>query len=1097
MYKLSKLSLCLAANVLLLSQQLMAAQLTAPANGSSFPMNSAIRLAVDTGDLPVRSVEFLNWGQLIATDDSFPFEYQWQAPMGGWQISARVTDLNGVVSNTNASSVSVYWSDAPVSSGSKPEVQLRSPVDGLRLGSFDSLSLQVDATDADGTVTKVEYFNWGQKIGESTEAPFDYHWQQLPVGGWQITAKATDNQGNVSALSNAAALTVFWQNNPGDADPAGQAPGQNQLPSVSISTTQQRIGRFDTLHVAANAADADGTVSKVEFYNWGTLIATDDSAPFELNWEQPSLGDLGITAKAIDNAGGKSLLSNQLAVTVLWQNHPGEPLPGDDEDPPEENPPPAGGNNQAPTISFSSPQAGQTVGMYTALDFVIEAADADGQIDKVRLLNWGSVIAEQQGAVMNYRWDQPALGGLVLTAQAVDDKGAVVTSTPVEISVHWQDNQKPQVQLQSPLDGDVKIAPQQLSIAATASDPEGRLDRVEFYVNQQKVDEKTSAPFVSTYLLEQAGTYLVQAKAVDHKGLVAESAIASFSLVEHCEETDWAPLETEICTGQSFVQRSSCGTTRTANGAKACSDLPEVQAEVFDATFGKTLITPADAPAGVATAVVRASTAAPVISPLIYGTNNRVDDGGSDMTDALSFLRLGGNRWTAYNWENNYSNAGVDWFHQNDTYLSPSQSPGDAILRHHNVVKQVGAPVLMTMPITDYLAADKNGPVDCADPNRLQNRFVRNNLNQKDFSSVQPDTSDAVVYQGQFVRYMAQQLADYPRFYSMDNEPDLWHETHPCLRSSNVSYLELLNRNIQAASLVKALDPEAQVFGSVNYGYSGFIGLQHAPDSAGKPIWLSYYLQEMKKASLQRGSRLLDVLDIHFYPEAVGGGQRVVVESSEEGVVQERVQAARSLWDDSYKENSWIAQSYLNGPIRLIPWLKELIDQDFPGTRIAITEYYYGGGKDISGALAQADVLGVYGAQGVYAANLWPLKDQVPFAHAGLRMFRNFDKAGSHFADVSLSTVVSDNEKFSVHAAIDSTNSKKVTLVVINKMPEVQQITVQLHLPELMQQLRGYRLDQTGGVESYVITDLPVMSGNTLTLTLPERSVSTFELTSD
>ena len=213
--------------------------------------------------------------------------------------------------------------------------------------------------------------------------------------------------------------------------------------------------------------------------------------------------------------------------------------------------------------------------------------------------------------------------------------------------------------------------------------------------------------------------------------------------------------------------------------------------------------------------------------------------------------------------------------------------------------------------------------------------------------------------------------------------------------------------------------------------------------------------------------------------------------------MQERVQAARSLWDDSYKENSWIAQSYLNGPIRLIPWLKELIAQDFPGTRIAITEYYYGGGKDISGALAQADVLGVYGAQGVYAANLWPMKDQVPYAHAGLRMFRNFDKAGSHFANVSLNTVVSDNDKFSVYAAIDSANSKKVTLVVINKMSEVQRIAVQLHLPELMQQLRGYRLDPSSGVESYVITDLPSISGNTLNLTLPERSISTFELSSD
>ena len=121
--------------------------------------------------------------------------------------------------------------------------------------------------------------------------------------------------------------------------------------------------------------------------------------------------------------------------------------------------------------------------------------------------------------------------------------------------------------------------------------------------------------------------------------------------------------------------------------------------------------------------------------------------------------------------------------------------------------------------------------------------------------------------------------------------------------------------------------------------------------------------------------RLVDALDVHWYPEARGScaanpmdGCRVTEESTDAGVVAARKQAPRSLWDPGYSENSWIVNDSLHAPIRLLPRLKDKISASYPGTRLAITEYNYGAGNHISGAIAQADALGIFGRQELFAA---------------------------------------------------------------------------------------------------------------------------------
>ena len=131
-------------------------------------------------------------------------------------------------------------------------------------------------------------------------------------------------------------------------------------------------------------------------------------------------------------------------------------------------------------------------------------------------------------------------------------------------------------------------------------------------------------------------------------------------------------------------------------------------------------------------------------------------------------------------------------------------------------------------------------------------------------------------------------------------------------------------------------------------------------------------------------------------------------------------------------ENSWIAQN-IPGPIDLLPRLQSQINQFYPGTKLAITEYNYGGGGEIAGAIAEADALGIFGRQGLYSAAEWPSSSNESYIDAAFDMYRNFDGADGAFGDTSIQAGNNDTTDASIYASIDSTNPNPMTLVAINK----------------------------------------------------------------
>jgi hypothetical protein len=491
------------------------------------------------------------------------------------------------------------------------------------------------------------------------------------------------------------------------------------------------------------------------------------------------------------------------------------------------------------------------------------------------------------------------------------------------------------------------------------------------------------------------------------------------------------------------------------------------------------------------------------ISLYIYGKN--FYDAAGDPPN-LTLNRMGGNRWTAYNWENNASNSGTDWGpYSNDNYLGGGNTPAESVRGIIAEDHELGMASIMTVQMQGYAAADKNGLVVVAnEPNYLTTRFKHVVYKKGSAFSASPVTSDAYVYMDEFLWVLKNKFtsdifsasATLPTFVSLDNEPELWSSTHDILQPALETPGDYIQKAVDLTKSIKDIAPEARIFGPVHYGFNGIVNFQGASGFSSSYWFTDRFLSEMKAASETYGSRLLDAYDFHWYPEArSSGGTRVINLTSgslTNDEIQAVVQSPRSFWDSTYTENSWITD-YLGSPIYIIRRLQTKIDNNWPGTKLAITEYFNGGGNHIAGAIAQADTLGIFGSEGIFAACLWPI-GACPYTLAGFRMFRSFDGADANFGDVSLKATSSDVAKVSAYVSRDSTEAGRYVIVALNRSTASQ--TVAFKGLNLSGTASIYRMAAGSTLPSFVNhVSVNVDSGTTfLFQTLPPLTITTLEI---
>lgn len=425
------------------------------------------------------------------------------------------------------------------------------------------------------------------------------------------------------------------------------------------------------------------------------------------------------------------------------------------------------------------------------------------------------------------------------------------------------------------------------------------------------------------------------------------------------------------------------------------------------------------------------------ISPYIYGIN------GTPAKNLLTTAacRLGGNRTTGYNWENNFSSAGEDWHNFNDLYLVPkgkdSSIPGITILDFAEKAKNLGAYALITLPMAGYAANDGRGAVEEKDT-APSGRFVPVKDRKNGALSLTPNLSDGAVYSDELINYLIAKLGNSRnggiRGYSLDNEPALWSDTHPRIHPQKTTVAEILEKSVSLSSVVKDFDSGAEVFGPALYGVGAYANFQSAPDwnqySGAYKWFVDAYLDGMRKAGEAKGRRLLDVLDLHYYTEARSPLDHRVSDDRDtnEECIYTRFQSTRSLWDKTYREKSWIAQ-WLGQFLPILPVVNASIERYYPGTKLSISEYNFGNENHVSGGIAQADALGIFAAQGVYFAALWPMSDKLEYAYAGINLYTNYDGKGGAFGNTLVESSTDNIEYSSVYASTGEDGALHVILL--------------------------------------------------------------------
>jgi len=478
---------------------------------------------------------------------------------------------------------------------------------------------------------------------------------------------------------------------------------------------------------------------------------------------------------------------------------------------------------------------------------------------------------------------------------------------------------------------------------------------------------------------------------------------------------------------------------------------------------------PTTPPTGGPTLSVDANADQHAISPYIYGMNFADEDLAEDLQ--LPVRRWGGNSTTRYNWQTNVHNVGSDWYFEN----VPNDESADDFVAQNN---RTGSETLMTIPLIGWTpkVGSMAHPYDCGfkvskygaqvpDPDRYWmaavdswdtdcgSGFRQGASGAEPITGNDPSDTSMAITPAYVTTWVQHFIATYGtsagggvQFYNLDNEPMLWNSTHRDVHPAGTTATEMRDKTYQYAAAIKAADSSAQTLGPVTWGWCAYFcsasGDCCSPDAGStgdRGRFTEWYLEQMQAYETAHGTRILDYLDVHYYPAASGVSLSDAGNASTQAL---RLRSTRSLWDPTYHDESWIEDT-TDEPIQMIRRMKQWVADNYPGTKTAITEYNWGALNHINGALAQADVLGIFGREGLDLATLWgPPTAGQPGAYA-FRMYLNYDGDGAKFGDVSVRAASSDQEKLAIYAARRSSDGA-LTLMIINKTGQAFESTVSL-----------------------------------------------------
>ena len=445
------------------------------------------------------------------------------------------------------------------------------------------------------------------------------------------------------------------------------------------------------------------------------------------------------------------------------------------------------------------------------------------------------------------------------------------------------------------------------------------------------------------------------------------------------------------------------------------------------------------------------------ISPLIYGVAFASSNQLSDLNSPLN--RSGGNSETRYNWQIDAHNHAADFYYE--SIADSAGIPGASTDGFMANTKNGGAQALVSIPMigwTPKLGANraklasysiaKYGPQTGSDsayfPDAGNGISTTNNTPITWNDPNDANTPATSAFQSGYVQHLLNTWGSSTnggvRYYIMDNEHSLWFSTHQDIHPVGATMQEIRNKILDYASMVKSNDANALVCGPEEWSWPGYFWSGYDqqwsgahndynqadyPDRTTNGGWdyMPWLLNQIHQHDTNTGQRLLDCFTVHCYPQENNVGSTAVDPATE----LLRNASTRQFWDTNYLDPSWI-----NSIIMLIPRMKGWVTNYYPGTKIGVTEYNWGAEPDINGATAQADILGIFGREGLDLATRWTTPDASTPTYKAMKIYRNYDGNKSTFGDTSISATGPNPDYMAAFAASRSTDGA-LTVMVVNK----------------------------------------------------------------
>jgi hypothetical protein len=465
-------------------------------------------------------------------------------------------------------------------------------------------------------------------------------------------------------------------------------------------------------------------------------------------------------------------------------------------------------------------------------------------------------------------------------------------------------------------------------------------------------------------------------------------------------------------------------------------------------------------PGGGSVAVsVDASSNVHPFSPYIFGV--AFGDASRNAEMGYTIRRWGGNSVTRYNWQVDVHNTASDYFYENipgasdRTQIPPIGNDADAF-----VGESLGAGIqpLMTIPtigwtpradsplnhpyfagfsVARYGAQQSTDPYDPDAGNGKHTDGTPITGNDPHDTSSEADAQFQRGWVSHFQSTFGNATSGGVKFYSLDNEVMLWNSTHRDVHPDPTTYDETWANAASYGGAIKQQDPGALVTGPVTWGYCDLFG--SAADSCldgpdrqahGGIPFVAWYLQQVCANPLAGGARVVDYVDLHYYPQ----GQGVALSSDDSPTTSaRRLRSLKELYDPDWVSESWISDlgdsdaNHYDKP-DLIPRVRAWIDQYCPGTKLAITEYNWGNDDTSSGAVAQAELFGIFARDGVDLATRWVAPSANTRAERAYTLFLDYDGAGSKVEGSSVAATSANVDQIGAYAFV-ATGGRTIVLL--------------------------------------------------------------------